>query len=314
MNWVTEENQTSLKYFNLLSFSEGRAMLSTLMAIIYAMILLGNLAIFSIIRVDSNLQTPMYFFLSNLSMLDICYSTVTLPAMLFNSITGNRRISFESCFAQVYFFVSFGGSECLLLAAMAYDRYVAICNPLRYPIIMNKNICSYLVAASLFCGFSNSVLHTSVTSKLTYCVSRNLNHFFCDVPPLLKVACADTQSSQVLLYIVGVFLGIIPFGFVIVSYARIISTILKITSAAGRQKAFSTCSSHLIIVTVFYVTGYFNYIGPTPRDTFDIIRLAPMLYSVLTPLFNPVIYCLRNKEVKRALKKVLFESKFKISH
>ncbi|XP_053308398.1 olfactory receptor 5V1-like [Spea bombifrons] len=298
-------NQTCTSDFILLGFSEGRVMLSVLLVIMYTMILMGNFAIFSIIRVDCHLQTPMYFFLSYLSVLDICYSTVTLPAMLFNCITDNRRISFRRCFTQLYFFVSLGGSECLLLAAMAYDRYVAICNPLRYPIIMNKKLCSQLVAGSWFSGFLNSVLHTSMTSRLTFCEARSVNHFFCDVPPLLKAACADTHTSQLLLYIVSVFLGMTPFVFVVISYIRIISSILKIRSTAGRRKAFSTCSSHLIVVTVFYVTANFNYIGPAPGESFDIERLSTMLYSVLTPLFNPVIYCFRNKEVKKALKRIL---------
>ncbi|KAG8434190.1 hypothetical protein GDO86_012530 [Hymenochirus boettgeri] len=296
-------NQTFLSDFVLLGFSEERVVLSLLMAMIYTMILIGNLAILTIIRVDCQLQTPMYLFLSYLSILDICYSTVTLPSMLFNCVTGNRRISFHRCFAQLYFFVSLGGSECLLLAAMAYDRYVAICNPLRYPTIMNKKLCLHLVGGSWFCGFLNSVLHTLMTSRLSFCEIRYVNHFFCDVPALLKASCTDTQTSQLLLYIVSVFLGMTPFVFVIISYIWIISTILKISSSAGRKKAFSTCSSHLIVVTVFYVTANYNYIGPAPGDSFSIERLASLLYSVLTPLFNPVIYCLRNKEVRKALKK-----------
>ncbi|KAG9481938.1 hypothetical protein GDO78_010919 [Eleutherodactylus coqui] len=265
------------------------------------MIILGNLTIFGVIQIDNHLQTPMYFFLSCLSILDVCYSTVTLPAMLVNAITGNRKISFSRCFTQLYFFVSLGGSECLLLAAMAYDRYVAICNPLKYPIIMNKRLCSYLVGGSWFSGFLNSVLHTVMTSKLTYCEPWHVNNFFCDVPPMLIAACTDTHTSQLLLYIVSVFLGMSPFIFVIVSYVHIISTILKIRSSIGRQKAFSTCSSHLIVVTVFYVTANFNYIGPAPGDSFDLVKLSTVLYSVLTPLFNPVIYCLRNQDVRTAL-------------
>ncbi|KAM3921503.1 olfactory receptor 5V1-like [Leptodactylus fuscus] len=298
-------NQSYFCEFILLGFSDGQILLSFVILVIYTMILLGNLTILSVIKIDKNLQTPMYFFLSYLSILDICYSTVTLPAMLVNAITGNRRISFNRCFTQLYFFVSLGGSECLLLAAMAYDRYVAICNPLHYAVIMNKRFCSYLVGGSWFSGFLNSVLHTLMTSKLTFCGTRFVNHFFCDVPPMLNAACTDTHTSQLLLYIVSVFLGMTPFVFVIVSYVQIISTILKIPSSTGRQKAFSTCSSHLIVVTVFYVTANFNYIGPAPGDSFDIVRLSSVLYSVLTPLFNPVIYCLRNQEVRRALEKAL---------
>ncbi|XP_063797858.1 olfactory receptor 5V1-like [Pseudophryne corroboree] len=311
-NWAVVRNQTCFSDFTLLGFSGRQVFLSFLIVVTYLMILVGNLTIFSIIKIDSHLQTPMYFFLSYLSILDVCYSTVTLPSMLANAVTGNRRISFNRCFTQLYFFVSLGGAECLLLAAMAYDRYVAICNPLHYHLVMNKMFCSYLVGGSGLCGFLNSVLHTLMTSKLTFCGARHINHFFCDVPPMLHASCTDTRTSQLLLYIVSVYLGMTPFVFVIVSYTQIISTILKIRSADGRRKAFSTCSAHLIVVTVFYVTANFNYIGPAPGDSFDFIKLSSVLYSVLTPLFNPVIYCLRNQEVQRALKKVFIGKHLKI--
>ncbi|XP_063291648.1 olfactory receptor 5V1-like [Pelobates fuscus] len=298
------ENQSITSDFILLGFPEGRVLLSILIALTYLTILMGNFAIISIIRIDCHLQTPMYFFLSFLSLLDIGYSTVTLPAMFFNSVTYNRRISFSRCFVQLYFFICFGGSESLLLTAMAYDRYVAICNPLRYLVIMNKKFCSYLVLGCYSSGFMNSAFHTSVTSTVNFCEVRNLNHFFCDIPPLLEVSCTDTRTSKMLLYIFSVFMGIAPFMFVTISYIRIITTILKIPSSAGRQKAFSTCFSHLIVVTVFFSTGVLSYIAPTHIDTFDIMILSSMLYCVLTPLLNPVIYCLRNKEVKRAFNKV----------
>ncbi|OCT72851.1 olfactory receptor 5V1 [Xenopus laevis] len=304
------KNQTLFGDFILLGFSDEHVLLSFVLAVVYSMILMGNVAIFSIIHIDCRLQAPMYFFLSYLSILDICYSTVTLPSMLFNSITGNRRISFHRCFIQLYFFVSFGGTECLLLAAMAYDRYVAICKPLHYSTIMNRKLCFHLVAGSWVCGFLNSFLHTVITSQLYFCEIRYINHFFCDVPPLLKASCTDTLTSKILLYVVNIFLGMIPFVFVIISYIYIISTIMNIRSAAGRRKAFSTCSSHLIVVTVFYVSGNYNYIGPTPGDSFDTERMSSILYSILTPLFNPIIYCFRNKEVKRALKKKLYLIKF----
>ncbi|KAM4652146.1 olfactory receptor 5V1-like [Discoglossus pictus] len=305
------ENQT-LRDFILLGISEGHIIVSFLMTLMYTIILIGNVTILSIIKTDCHLQTPMYFFLSYLSILDICYSSVTFPAMLFNFITGNRRISFNRCMTQLYFFVSFGGAECLLLAAMAYDRYVAICNPLQYHIIMNKLVCYFLVAASWICAFLNSTLHTVMTAKLSFCDTRRVNHFFCDAPPLIRVSCTDTHNNQILLYIVNVFLGITTFAFVIASYIRIISNILTIRSAAGRRKAFSTCSSHLMVVTIFYVTGNFNYIGPPPGNSFDIERLSSVLYSIMTPLFNPVIYCLRNKDVKRAIRKAFLVKQEKV--
>ncbi|XP_075696721.1 olfactory receptor 5V1-like [Rhinoderma darwinii] len=299
------ENKTLLNDFILLGFLEGCVVCTIIMATIYIMIIIGNLAVFSIIQVDNHLQTPMYFFLSCLSLLDVCFSTVTLPAMLSNAIIGNTRISFNRCLIQLYFFVCFGGSECLLLAAMAYDRYVAICNPLHYPIIMNKRFCSSFVAGCWVCGLLNAVFHTLMTLKLTFCGAHHINHFFCDVLPMLEAACSDIQSSQVLLHVVTIFLGMSPFLLVMNSYIHIISTILKIRSSEGRQKVFSTCSSHLIVVSVFYITGIFTYNGPSSGQYFIIVRVSSVLYGILSPLLNPVFYCLRNKEVKKALKKAL---------
>ncbi|XP_075045764.1 olfactory receptor 5V1-like [Mixophyes fleayi] len=298
-------NETYFDDFILLGFYEVQSIYSLLIAMIYTMIITGNLTVFSIIRVDRHLQTPMYFFLSCLSILDVCYATVTLPAMLVMAVTGNRRISFNRCFTQLYFFVLFGGSECLLLAAMAYDRYVAICNPMHYLRIMNKIFCLYFIAGCLICAALNSVFHTLMTLKLTFCGARQINHFFCDVLPMLQAACSEIDISQVLLHTITVFLGVSPFLLVINSYIHIISTILKIRSSSGRQKVFSTCSSHLIVVTVFYMTAMLNYNGPISGDSFVIVRVSSILYSVVPPLFNPAIYCLRNKEVKTALTKAL---------
>ncbi|XP_075045763.1 olfactory receptor 5V1-like [Mixophyes fleayi] len=298
-------NETYFDDFILLGFSEGQSIYSLLIVTIYTMIIIGNLTVFSIIQVDRHLQTPMYFFLSCLSILDLCYSTVTLPAMLVMAVTGNRRISFNRCFTQFYFFVLLGGTECLLLAAMAHDRYVAICNPMHYLLIMNKMFCLYFVAGCWICGILNAVFHTLMTLKLTFCGARHINHFFCDVLPMLQAACSEIDSSQVLLHTITVFIGVSPFLLVMNSYIHIISTILKIRSSAGRQKAFSTCSSHLIVVMIFYITGAFNYNGPISGDSFIIVRVSSILYSVVPPLFNPAIYCLRNKEVKTALNKAL---------
>ncbi|XP_075134145.1 olfactory receptor 5V1-like [Leptodactylus fuscus] len=298
------DNQT-LDDFLLLRFMDGQVIGTILMVGIYTMIIIGNFTVFSIIYLDIHLQTPMYFFLSCLSLLDICYATVTLPAMLVNAITGNRRISFHRCFMQLYFFVCFGGSECLLLAAMAYDRYVAICNPLHYPIIMNKRFCSGFVAGCWFCGLLNAMFHTLTTLRLTFCGDHRINHFFCDVLPMLEAACSDIQGSQVLLHVGTIFLGMSPFLLVMNSYIRIISTILKIRSSEGRQKVFSTCSSHLIVVSIFYFTGMFNYNGPSSGDSFIIGQISSVLYGILSPMLNPVIYCLRNQDVKKALKKAI---------
>ncbi|XP_073457483.1 olfactory receptor 1C1-like [Aquarana catesbeiana] len=301
-------NETSLDVFTLLGFPEEHILLSVLIGLIYTITVLGNLSVFGIVQVDSHLQSPMYFFLACLSLLDVCYSSVTLPAMLANAITGNRKISFNRCLTQLYFFVCFGGTECLFLAVMAYDRYVAICNPLHYITTMNRKVCSYLVVACWLNGMMNAVFHTMMTWKLTFCGARHIRHYFCDVLPLLQAACSDTYGSQVLLHVVTFFIGITPFILVTNSYIRIISTILKIRSTTGRQKVFSTCSAHLIVVTVFYSTAIFNYNGPNSGDSFVLIRMASLLYSIVPPLLNPVVYCLRNNEVKRALRDVLTKS------
>nr|DBA16483.1 TPA: hypothetical protein GDO54_003871 [Pyxicephalus adspersus] len=282
-------NRTSLDAFTLLGFPEQHTIFWFMIALIYTTTVLGNLSVFSIIQVDSRLQSPMYFFLACLSLLDVCYSTVTLPAMLANAITGNRKISFNRCLTQLYFFVCFGGTECLFLAVMAYDRYVAICNPLHYTTAMNGKVCSYLVVASWLSGSINAAFHTMMTWKLTFCGDRHIKHYFCDVLPLLEAACSDIQDSRVLLHVVTVFIGMAPF-------------IVLTNSTTGRQKVFSTCSSHLIVVTVFYSTAALNYNGPNSGDSFVFVRVASLLYSIVPPLLNPFVYCLRNNQVKRALK------------
>ncbi|XP_073457480.1 olfactory receptor 5V1-like [Aquarana catesbeiana] len=305
------ENQTILKNILLLTFSDDCIFIITfLLSLIYCTILIGNFCILIIIRVEAHLHTPMYFFLSNLSVLDLCYSSTTLPVMIYNSATSNRKISFVKCIAQLYLFVSLGGAECILLAVMAYDRFVAICNPLRYPVIMRIKVFASLAAASWLSGFLNSILHTVMTSELKFCqLEESINHFYCDVPPLVQAACNPTKTSKILLYVVSVFLGFTPFLYIVITYFHIISTIMKIKSSEGRSKAFSTCSSHLIVVTVFYSTANLNYIGPTGYSI-ELEIFASLLYSILTPVVNPIIYCLRNKEVKGALRKYFHRSHF----
>ncbi|XP_075134144.1 olfactory receptor 8B8-like [Leptodactylus fuscus] len=299
------QNNTSMDGFILLGFSKKPMICSFLIMLAYIMILLANLSVFTIIQVNSHLQTPMYFFLCCLSILDVCYSTVTLPAMLVNALSGNRRISFSGCFTQLYFFISAGGTECLLLAAMAYDRYVAICNPLHYILIMNKRFCSYIVVGCCLLGLMNSMFHTLMTLRLTFCGDHHINNFLCDVLPMLEAACSNIYSSQMLIRVDTVVLGVSTFSVVMNSYVHIISTILKIHSSEGRQKVFSTCSSHLIVVTVFYITGIFSYNGPNSGESFTVVRVSSIINSVLPPFLNPVIYCLRNNEVRTALKKLL---------
>ncbi|KAG8568527.1 hypothetical protein GDO81_014046 [Engystomops pustulosus] len=290
------KNHTSMDGFLLLEFSNRPMTCSFLITITYIMVLSANLSIFSIIQLDKHFHTPMYFFLCSLSILDVCYSTVTLPPMLVNASTGNRYISFSGCFTQLYFFIYVGGTECLLLTVMAYDRYVAICNPLHYVQIMNQRFCCYTVAGCCILGFINALFHTLMTLRLTFCENRHINNFLCDVLPMLEAACSDIYSSQMLIWVDTVVLGVSTFSVVMTSYIHIISIILKIHSSEGRQKVFSTCSSHLIVVIVFYITGIFSYNSPNSGESFPSGRVSSIINSVLPPFLNPVFYCFRNKK------------------
>ncbi|KAM9299013.1 olfactory receptor 10AG1-like [Gastrophryne carolinensis] len=296
-------NQTNV-FFLLLNYSDGRSFIPLLLSVMYCSILISNFCILMIIRAEKQLHTPMYFFISNLSVVDACYASTTLPSMIFNSAVGNRRISIFKCITQLYIFVFLGGNESILLAVMAYDRFVAICNPLHYPVVMNNTFCIGLVAASSFGAFLNTDLHTIMTAQLHFCqMEISINHVYCDVPPLVQAACNSTITSKITLYVVTMFLGFSPFLYICIAYIRIIRSILKIKSSKGRQKTFSTCSSHLIIVTIFYGTASLNYTEPANYAAVKL--LISLLYSILTPLVNPIIYCLKNKEVKKALKKHL---------
>ncbi|XP_041440896.1 olfactory receptor 5V1 [Xenopus laevis] len=273
--------------------------------LLYLMSLVGNLTITVAICLDQKLHTPMYFFLGNLSFLDICYSSVTVPKMLVALLGGNNKISYRGCMSQLYFYVSCCSTECLLLSVMAYDRYVAICNPMRYTIIMSKKTCFQLATGLWLIGFISSVLHTVFTARLPYCGSHRISHFFCDIPPMLKLSCTDTFMNKVLVLTAGGFLGLSSFVLTLISYVKIISTILNIRTNIGRGRAFSTCASHLTVVTIFFGSISFMYMRPTSSNSFETDKLISFLYAVLTPALNPMIYTLRNKEFKVSLKKTV---------
>ncbi|XP_008591871.1 PREDICTED: olfactory receptor 5V1-like, partial [Galeopterus variegatus] len=249
-------------------------------------------------------HTPMYYFLSNLSFLDICYTSTTMPVLLANVFQEKKTISYEGCLSQLFFFVTFAGTEGVLLAAMAYDRYVAICRPLQYPVLMSMKVSVCLMTGSWLCGLANSVTHTALTATLTLCGPNQISHFLCDVPLLLKLSCSDTCVNKSVLYVASATIGLSPCLFTAVSYALIISAILRISSAEGRIKAFSTCASHLTVVVVFFGTAIFNYDRPDVGYSLDVDILISMLFCVVTPMLNPIIYSLRNKEIKVALKKL----------
>ncbi|XP_042300538.1 olfactory receptor 5V1-like, partial [Sceloporus undulatus] len=254
---------------------------------------------------DQQLRTPMYFFLGNLSFLDICYTTTTIPQMLDLLLKEKSSISYIGCLLQLYFFFSFVGTECLLLAVMAFDRYIAICNPLQYSLVIRRNICLQLVTICWAGGFLNSAVHTYFAFRLPFCGDNRLDAFYCDIPPLLKLSCGDITLNQKLLLTIGLFIAWTPLFCILLSYAYIISTVLKIRSTEGRQKAFSTCSSHITVVLLYYGSCIFTYLRPISSLSSVNAKLIPLMYSILTPLLNPVIYTLRNKDVKKALRTIM---------
>ena len=303
-------NQTTLVDFILLGFSDIpdlQGFLFGVFLIMYMIILVGNSLIIIITKMDPSLQTPMYFFIGNFSSLEICYVSVTVPRLLIDLCSQNRNISFLACAAQMYFFLVFGATECLLLTSMAYDRYVAICNPLLYPLLMNSRLCIQLAAGCWVSGVPVHIVLTYQIFSLPFCGSNQLNHFFCDIPPVLKLACGDTLITETLVYVVAVLVVIVPFMLILGSYVRIIETILKLPSATGRAKAFSTCSSHLMVVALFFGSGLLTYLRPKSSHSMGMDKFLSLFYTIVTPMFNPMIYCLRNKEVLVALRKFLLK-------
>ncbi|XP_056659673.1 olfactory receptor 10AG1-like [Monodelphis domestica] len=300
-------NLTNVGQFVIEDFSDLpnlQSLLFGFFTIIYMSILMGNGLIIVITKTDPALQTPMYFFLGNFSFLEICYTSVILPRMLISLWTQNRNISFVACATQLCFFLILGATECFLLAVMAYDRYVAICKPLYYPIIMNQKVCIQLVVGSWICGIPVQIGQTYQIFSLSFCSSNKLNHVFCDIPPLLKVACGEISINELSVYAVAVLFVMVPFLFIIWSYSKIIGTILNLPVGMGRSKAFSTCSSHLITVTLFFGSAIITYLRPKSTHSPGIDKVLSLFYTIVTPMFNPLIYGLRNKDVIAALKKI----------
>ncbi|XP_049636726.1 LOW QUALITY PROTEIN: olfactory receptor 10AG1-like [Suncus etruscus] len=305
---MEKANITTMVGFVLLGFSDIPNFRWTLFAIflvIYLTILMCNSIIILLTSIDPILQTPMYFFLSNFSFLEICYVTVTIPRMLTDLLTQKGNISFLACATQMCFVLMLGGSECVLLTVMAYDRYVAICNPLHYPLVMNHKVCVQLVISSWMCSIPAVIGQTCQIFSLPFCGSHTINHFFCDIPPILKLACGDTFVNEIAVYVVAVVFIMVPFLLIVVSYGKIISNILKLSSAKGRSKAFSTCSSHLIVVVLFYGTATITYLQPKPNQSEGVGKLISLFYTVLIPTLNPIIYTLRNKDIMASLRKLL---------
>ncbi|NXT56336.1 OR5V1 protein, partial [Pluvianellus socialis] len=300
------ENQTHVTEFMLLGFSHGQPFLFVLFLAIYLATLLGNSAILTLVFLDPHLHSPMYFFLSHLSCLDICYSSVTVPKILANALRPQATISYPGCLAQMFFLMGCAGAECSLLAVMAYDRYAAICQPLRYTHAMSWGMCMAAAAGCWLWGMMDSAVHTFLASRLSFCRAARLQHLFCDVPPLLRAACSNTRPSEVALHAASVFVGLSPFLLVIVSYLRILATVLRMPVATSRHKAFSTCSAHLLVVTLYFVTANLNYNRPSSGYSPAADTLVSALYCIITPMLNPLIYSLRNQEVRGALRKAVW--------
>lgn len=303
-------NETSIKEFILVGFSKApniQRLLFVVFLFIYIITVIGNLSIIFAYKFTSELQTPMYFFLAHFSFLEICYVSTTVPKLLSSLLLQNQSISFPGCIAQMFCFVLLGGTECCMLAAMAYDRYNAICHPLLYGIIMRKSICLGLLAISWTCGAINSLIHTSLTFSLSFCGAHAINHFFCDIPPLLDLACSTTEMNEIVLLVACACVIVSAFLLTIASYVSIISAVLKIKSNSGRKNAFSTCASHLIVVTMFYGSAIFMYFRPKSSYSMNKDRLIAALYAFIAPLLNPFIYSLRNSDMKLAVKKISFQ-------
>ncbi|XP_046542103.1 olfactory receptor 7D4-like [Equus quagga] len=299
-------NQTRVSEFLLLGFSqdpEHQPILFGLFLFMFVTTLLGNLLIILAISCDPHLHTPMYFFLSNLSFADICFTSTTVPKMLLNIQTWSKSITYAGCITQMYFFTVFGCMDTFLLTVMAYDRFVAICHPLHYPVIMNPCLCGLLVLVSWFISLSYSLIQSLLILRLSFCTIWVIPHFYCELAQALMLACSDTLVNHILQYVMTGLLGIFPFSGILFSYTRIVSSILTMPSAVWKYKAFSTCASHLSVVSLFYGTGLGVYLSPDASSWRGMI--ASLMYTVVTPMLNPFIYSLRNRDIKRALQNVL---------
>ncbi|XP_006834062.1 PREDICTED: olfactory receptor 6M1-like [Chrysochloris asiatica] len=301
------QNQTTVTEFILTAFpvlQKLQIFLFVLLLFIYMLTLTGNIVVISLIWTDNRFQTPMYFFLSNLSVLDILYTTSVTPKLLSCLLVERKTISFAACITQTYFFFFLGTVEFILLAVMSFDRYVAICNPLRYTIIMNSRVCLWLVLSCWVGAFLSVLCPTIVVSRLPFCY-KEISHFFCDIAPLLHVACIDTHFIEIINFFLSSLIILTSLMFTTVSYTYIISTILRIPSAQGRQKAFSTCASHITVVSIAYGSNIFTYVRPSQNHSLNFDKVTAVLITMVTPLLNPFIYSLRNEKVKEVLREAI---------
>ncbi|XP_003920198.1 olfactory receptor 10Q1 [Saimiri boliviensis] len=301
-----QSDPTEFVFHVFTTVPEFQVLLFLLFLLLYLMILCGNTAIICVVCTHSALRTPMYFFLANLSFLEICYTTVVVPLMLSNIFGAQKPISLAGCGTQMFFFVTLGSTDCFLLAIMAYDRYVAICHPLHYTLTMTCQLCVQMLGGAVGLALLLSLQLTALIFTLPFCGHRwEINHFLCDVPPVLRLACADIRVHQAVLYVVSILVLTVPFLLICVSYVFITCAILRIRSAEGRRRAFSTCSSHLTVVLLQYGCCSLVYLRPQSSTSEDEDRQIALVYTFVTPLLNPLIYTLRNKDVKGALRNAI---------
>ncbi|XP_045727612.1 olfactory receptor-like protein OLF4 [Mirounga angustirostris] len=301
-------NETQISKFHLLGLSEDpqqQPFIFGLFLSMYLITVFGNLLIILAVSSDSHLHTPMYFFLTNLSFVDICFTSTIIPKMLWNIQTQSKVITYEGCITQIYFLILFAVSEIFLLSVMAYDRFVAICHPLHYTVIMNPRLCGLLVLVSWIISILNSLLHSLMMLRFSFCTHFQISHFFCELNQMIQLACSDTFLNNLVMYFAAVLLCGGPFAGVLYSYSKIVSAICRISSAQGKYKAFSTCASHLSVVSLFYCTLLGVYLSSAAPQISHSSAVVSVMYTVVTPMLNPFIYTLRNKDIKRALKGII---------
>ncbi|XP_029774808.1 olfactory receptor 7C1-like [Suricata suricatta] len=301
-------NKTHVTEFILLGLSDEGGLQSLLFWLFLSMYLVtftGNLLIILAIITDSRLHTPMYFFLSNLSFSDISFTSTTIPKLLLNIQNQSKVITYAGCLSQMYFFMLFGVLDTFILTVMAYDRFVAICHPLHYMVIMNPKLCNILLLVSLLLSVLNSLLHDLMILPLTFCTELEISHFFCDLKQVIQLACSDTFLNELVIYLTSGFLGLVPLTGIFSSYSKIVTSILRISSLSGKYKAFSTCGSHLSMVCLFYGTSLGVYLSSATSQNSRTSAIASVMYTVVTPMLNPFIYGVRNRDIKKALRKFL---------
>ncbi|XP_069328583.1 olfactory receptor 5AC2 [Eulemur rufifrons] len=304
---MSERNKTLVTEFVLTGLTDRpwlKVLLFSVFLMVYLITMVGNLGLMALIWKDPHLQTPMYLFLGGLAFVDVCTSTSVTPRMLVNFLDKTAMISLAECITQFYFFASSATTECFLLVVMAYDRYVAICNPLLYPVVMSSKLCTQLISVSYAIGFLHPLVHVSLLLRLTFCRSNIIHYFYCEIVQLFKISCNDSSNNALLIFIFAALIQISTLMTIIISYTRVLFDILKKKSEKGRSKAFSTCSAHLLSVSLYYGTLIFMYVRPASGLAEDQDKIYSLFYTIIIPLLNPFIYSLRNKEVMHALKRV----------